>query len=303
MTQKTALRCAPFIVGVGRSGTTLLRLMLDKHLLFCIPPETHFIGTLLNRARTAEINAERFLDVITSATTWADFDLDKHELRRRIMALPRFSMREGLRSFYAYYAEQQEKPFWGDKTPLYLGMMREIHQVLPEAFFIHLIRDGRDSALSYRGLWFGPGSDPVRHAKMWSARIAEGRSQADYLDGRYLEVRYERLVTEPENVLREICATIKIEYDDIMLKYHTTARDRISQIKGRYHSREGISMFVESERMHDIFWLTSSPPDEKRVGRWRTEMTREEQIAYEREAGHLLSELGYETYYPEVWRE
>lgn len=297
----TSLPLAPFIVGMGRSGTTLLRLMLDKHSLLSIPPETHFIGELLNRSCLMKIDVENFLGVLVFSRAWRDFDLDLTELRKRLMALSEFSMTEGLRSFYSYYAEQQKKVFWGDKTPLYLGVMRDIRRLLPETFFIHLIRDGRDSALSYRGLWFGPGDDLVMHAKMWSTRIIEGRFQVADLEGRYLEVRYERLVSEPENVLKEICTSIGLEYQDDMLNYHATARDRLSQIKTRYN-QDG-SVFVEAERLHKIFELTSNPPDEKRIGLWRTEMTKEQQRVYESEAGPMLNELGYETYYPELWKK
>jgi hypothetical protein len=298
--QNTALPSAPFIVGMGRSGTTLLRLMLDTHSLLSVPPETHFIMELLKRGRSA-MDAEIFLDVLTSAKSWRDFELDAAELRRRVMALPEFSMREGLRSFYSYYAERQKKAFWGDKTPPYADVMCDIHRLLPEAFFIHLIRDGRDSALSHRGLWFEPGDDMALHARMWSTRIIEARRQAIRLEGRYLEVRFERLVTEPENVLKEICTATGFEYQDCMLRYHATARDRIAQIKTRY--KEDGSVFVEAERIHKIFELTSRPPDEKRIGCWRTGMTGEQQMIYESEAGHLLNGLGYETCYPELWKK
>ena len=70
-----------------------------------------------------------------------------------------FSADAGLRAFYAPYAERFSKKIVGDKTPLYILHMSRIQRCLPEARFIHLIRDGRDVALSYRGLWFGPGNE------------------------------------------------------------------------------------------------------------------------------------------------
>lgn len=291
---------APFIVGMGRSGTTLLRLMLDKHPLLSIPPETHFIGELIGKARDMSVDASTFLKMLVSSRRWHDFELDAGTLQKRLVSLSEFSMADGLRSFYAYYAEQQEKVLWGDKTPPYLGLMCDIHKLLPEAFFIHLIRDGRDSALSYRGLWFGPGNELALHARTWSARIADGRSNVGHLDGRYLEVRYERLVTDTENVLKEICAALGLDFDHAMLDYHVTARDRISQIKGRY-KEDG--QWIEAERIRKIFERTATPPDQKRIGRWRTEMTEDEQMSYERVAGPLLNELGYETRYPELWKK
>jgi hypothetical protein len=295
-----ALRRAPFVVGMGRSGTTLLRLMLDSHPLLAIPPETHFIGELVRGPHAGSIDLATFHEVLTSSRIWQDFDLDTTRLRQRLNTVPSFSVAKGLRCFYSLYAETQNKLFWGDKTPIYLGLMRDIHHLLPESFFIHLIRDGRDSALSYRGLWFGPGEDLALHAKMWSERIIEGRDQAKDLGGSYLEVRYETLVAEPEKVLKKICTAIGFEFDSSMLEYHLSAHERISQLKARY-SAEG-SQLIEAERIRNIFKLTSSPPDTSRMGRWRKEMTQEEQMIYEREAGHVLSELGYETYFQELWK-
>jgi hypothetical protein len=300
MNQDNSTPRAPFIVGMGRSGTTLLRLMIDKHPLLSIPPETHFIFDVINKARVMPMDVSVFFDVLVSSRLWRDFDLDADNFHKRLIALPTFSISDGLRCFYTLCAEQQNKKSWGDKTPTYLYIMREIHDFLPESFFIHLIRDGRDSALSYRGLWFGPGDNLSMHAKIWSDRIIQSRIQAGSLIGSYLEVRYEHLVTAPEKILKGICTAIDYEFDETMLAYFLSAPDRIRQLKTRL-SADG-THFIEAERLHRIHKMTARSPDATRTGRWRTEMTEGEQMIYEREAGHVLNELGYETNYPELWQ-
>src|SRR5687767_7251824 len=139
---------APFVVGVSRSGTTLLRLMLDAHPQLTIPPETHFVPELIRAAGRRRASAEGLAEIIVSQRQWGDFGVDEAELRLRLEALDRVEPAGALRAFYGLYAEKQGKPRWGDKTPIYVEHMRGIAKALPEARFVHLIRDGRDVALS-----------------------------------------------------------------------------------------------------------------------------------------------------------
>ncbi len=299
MCQSKHIQSAPFIVGVGRSGTTLLRLMLDSHPHLSIPPETHFIRKLLNSSYS-QCDENFFFNTVVSTRTWKDFGIEETELYNRLITIPEFSISDGLRVFYTCYAEKNNKILWGDKTPIYLSNMTEIQRILPESFFIHIIRDGRDSAISYRGLWFGPGNSVLAHAKMWSDRIYEGRMQAKNLNRKYFEIRYERLVAEPEKVLKEICDLLALNYCDDMLNYHLSAKDRISQMQSRISAK---GEYIAKERIHNMFDLTSTPPDKRRIGRWRKEMSREELMLYESEAGPLLHNLGYETNFPELWKK
>jgi hypothetical protein len=149
----------PCIVGVPRSGTTLLRLMLDAHPQFAIPPETGFLP------RAARLSPPLFLrtrlfDLLThfprSAPNWADFHMDASEFQQALWQIRPFTVAEGVRAFYRLYAQHHRKTRSGDKTPLYALEMPAIRRLLPEARFIHVIRDGRDVALSLRKTWFTP---------------------------------------------------------------------------------------------------------------------------------------------------
>src|SRR6185503_17766190 len=117
---------APFVVGVARSGTTLLRLMLDAHPQLTIPPETHFVPKLISHcerwmeegATTGE-RRDRAFELITTHPRWGDFGLDADALRRHLEAHDRLSPGDAARSFYEAYAEREGKPRWGDKSPPY----------------------------------------------------------------------------------------------------------------------------------------------------------------------------------------
>lgn len=289
------IRPAPFIVGVGRSGTTLLRLMLDSHPEIAIPPETHFIPSL---SCEHPCSRECFFQALTGSHTWPDFHIEKAEFREALEAIEPFSCTTGLRCFYRLYALRFGKQLWGDKTPPYSENMALIQGLLPEARFVHIIRDGRDVALSYRGLWFGPQCDIREQARFWAQRITRAREQATCL-AHYLEVCFEVLVSSPTETLAAVARFLEVPFSQQMLTYHLRARDRIAEMEDR-RAPDG-SVVVDRERRVSIHNLTSHRPRTSRVGVWRAEMTAYEQREFEREAGPLLHSLGYETRFPEVW--
>src|SRR5438093_1969503 len=98
-----ALAPMPFIVGTGRCGTTLLRMMLDAHPDLAIPPETHFIPALAGAFQDASRRPQDFLELLHSFHTWQDFGIEVGALREALGA-PGFSLTHALRTFYRLYA-------------------------------------------------------------------------------------------------------------------------------------------------------------------------------------------------------
>jgi len=283
----------PFVVGVTRSGTTLLRLMLDAHPDLAIPPETHFLPELAEASRKPGATAGELADVVIGERHWGDFALDPDELRQRFAMLDGGDPGEAARAFYRLYAEREDKNRWGDKTPQYLKSMLLIQEILPEAHFVHLIRDGRDAALSRasRVLKDPPPQDEV--AGRWKRRVLRARADAERLD-HYMEARYEDLVADPEPTLRRVCEFIELEYDPQMLAYHERAEERLAEMARDLPERPGQPRRPAAHRLQ-AHELTKGPPRTDRVARWRTEMTDEEQAAWVDVAGDLLVELGYEV--------
>ncbi|MEI9963372.1 MAG: sulfotransferase [Caulobacteraceae bacterium] len=192
---------APFIVGVSRSGTTLLRMMLDAHPQLAIPFETHFLNRLVLAGDG--LSPAQFLDLVVGTPSWPNLALDADEVARALGEITPFSATEGVRTVYRLCAARAGKARWGDKTPSYLAIMPAIQRLLPEARFVHIVRDGRDTALSFKGLWFGPGDDVKAAARFWNERVRKARAQSAEL-GHYMEVRYEDLVLDPRAVLTRI---------------------------------------------------------------------------------------------------
>jgi hypothetical protein len=153
----------------------------------------------------------------------------------------------------------------------------ELNAWFPDARFIHIIRDGRDACLSHRKQTFGY-DDVLECASGWREEVLWVRRMGALLGSRYHEVRYEDLVMEPEAELRRICAFIGLEWDPAMLAYH-----------------QQVSKSVPDEKRH-IWPLLDKPPQRDNLDRWKREMSSGMRVAFEKRAGPMLREMGYETY-------
>src|SRR5439155_11045550 len=201
-----------------------------------VPPETHFLTELIEAGRRA--SPEALAEVIVGDRHWGDFALDGDEFRRRVAGLDGAGADEVARAFYGLYADREGKPRWGDKTPQYLKAMGDIEKLLPEAHFVHLIRDGRDAALSRADRVLKDPPPQVRVARRWKRRVLRARRDGRQLH-HYLEARYEDLVTDPEPTLRRVCEFVELDYDPAMLSYHERAEERLSEMARDLPERPG----------------------------------------------------------------
>lgn len=290
---KFAHHAIPIIVGAPRSGTTLLRFMLDAHSDLAIPPETGFLAA--DPAVLQSLPRHEFAKFIEQfpleAPAWQDFRIASTAWHETIERIAQFSPANAFRSFYRLYAARFSKTRWGDKTPSYVFHIKRISDTLPEARFIHLIRDGRDVALSWRKTWFSPGPDMKTLATHWKQSVTAGLSNRN-TSGCYLEVRYEDLVHDPAPVLQRICRYISLDFEPAMLNYYDNSPARLAEHAERRRS-DGVLLVGRPERL-DQQRLTTQPPVAERALAWRTTMTRTERDAFSSVAGDLLAELGYE---------
>jgi Sulfotransferase family len=297
----------PIILGVPRSGTTLLRLMLDAHSDLAVTHEAGFVPLVANlsnplsrmfyrwqvrRIKQASWGGLRdeVYRIITELSNWNDFHLSREDFKQALGEIEPFDVATALRTFFRCYANRFNKSRWGDKTPLYNLHLKIVGKVLPEAHFIHIIRDGRDAAVSGKGLPFG-GGDVVTIARLWSSQIQETRRQA-HKCRHYLEVRYEDLILKTSEVLQRICEFIDLPYESSMQQYYLRAPERMSELENVYHN-DGKLVSAKEDRLQR-HRLTAQPPEPSRIGRWKTAMTREELALFNNVAGKTLKELGYE---------
>jgi hypothetical protein len=284
----------PVIVGCPRSGTSLLAVMLDAHSQLAIPPETSFLPNVMGLTGDPASLRRRFFDIVTAdrmtISNWSDFGLDKDAFWRRLEAIPVFTVAAGTRTFYALYAEAQHKRRTGDKTPGYVFTMQHIQTLLPEAHFIHVIRDPRDTAMSWRKTWFAPSQDYAVLGAYWRQNVEVGRRAAPALR-HYQEIRFEDLVVRPKAELERLCAYLSLSYEPAMLDSGARGQARLEKLQGRPHADGRVIARDERTRIHVNL---ARPPMVERVEAWRREMTEAERREVESGAGSLLHELGYQ---------
>jgi hypothetical protein len=282
----------PFVVGMNRSGTTLLRMMLDAHPQLTIPPETHFVPDLIQAAQAPGATPEDALAAMKSAREWGDFGFSDEEMLARLRALRKIEPGPVVRTFYDAYTEQQGKPRWGEKTPTYVQRMKRIQKAIPEARFVHVIRDGRDVALSVLDRTVRDLST-ADVARRWQKKITKAREDSPKLR-HYTEVRYEDLILDTEPVLRRVTEFIELPWDEAMLAYHERSGERLQEM-ARALPGDGRAQELSVERRMATHAMTTKPPSAERVARWRSEMSAAQRSEFEAIAGELLSELGYPT--------
>lgn len=277
-----------FIVGSGRSGSTLLRLMLASHSRIAIPPETWYLIPLLEEMpfdrplQENEIDAA--ISIMSNHSVWRDMGLDATEFRYRAANLSAVRLRDLVEMVYRWHMEAEGKSRWGDKTPAYIEIVPALATMFGDAKFIHLIRDGRDVAKSFqRQGWYGPGLHG--YAREWLRAVElDLKFGTTPLNERILRVRYEDLVLHPEATLRGVCAFIDERFEDQMLRWRGNIDKAIPDREKKFHSSLG----------RDV-----NPSD---VSRWKREMTRREVFVAEALIGTQLSHFGYERRYrSELW--
>ncbi|HEY3534882.1 MAG TPA: sulfotransferase [Pedococcus sp.] len=200
-----------FVVGCQRSGTTMLRLLLDSHSRISCGPETRFLEDL-----------ERIV-----GRDWkrlSQYGFEQEEWLRRIAAF--------FGGVQHDYAVSRGKQRWADKSPRYAMKLDFVTRVFPDAQVVHLIRDGRDVAVSHRkrfGYW-----SSVKSSVKWPRYIATARAAGLAMPpGRYHEVRYERLVADQEATVRELMDFLGEEFEPGMLDFEAHDHD----VPDRYHAQ------------------------------------------------------------------
>jgi Sulfotransferase family len=279
-----------FVVGCGRSGTTMLRLMLDTHPELAIPGEGHFIPfthKILHRFVGPEgrLDTEALTHRLISTVHFRRWGVPDEMALRRVRALHDPDFPSIVEALYLSYADLTGKSRWGDKTPIYVQHIPLLAELFPAARFIHVIRDGHDVAMSYLSVPWGP-STIWEVAKKWSRDASTGRRAGGKLGPyRYLEIRYEELVAHSETVLKRLCSFGSLSFDRQMLDYHSNAGGRL-QVR------------LASKKYH----RSATKPVTAGIRDWRSQMPKSQIEAFEALAGDTLMEFGYELWRPTASR-
>jgi hypothetical protein len=266
-----------FIVGCPRSGTGLIRNLLRSHPRLTFPGESHFIPGFFRAygnpgsGREASELAERILKLEWIKSWGLALDPSQFAYCR--------SYAEIVAGIYTEWARKENKVRWGDKTPQYVAEIPTLLEVFPNSKIIHIIRDGRDVALSWLRVNFGP-ENVFTAASDWKRFVEAGRSYGSSAQpGTYMEIFYEQLVEEPRESLERVCAFLDEPFSDDIVKPNPLERNfrepKFGKRSPTYASQTEI--------------VGTNP------GKWREKMSGRDRVIFESVAGDLLASLGYQT--------
>ena len=219
-----------FIVSAPRSGSTLLRLILDAHPRLAVPPPDwlfdlvypylYSYGDLRERVHLLAL-AEDMLNTPT---------VEKWPVKPTARELVNLAGDTSFAALYAAlhdgYARAEKKARWGEKTPRNSFWIDEIHALWPDAQFIHIVRDGRDQAIDISDSLLWPYS-VYSGAHLWQRYVNAVRDAATRLaPGSFFEIRYEALCADTQSSVRQMCDFLGESFDECMLRPHETRSAR-----------------------------------------------------------------------------
>lgn len=267
-----------FIVGAPRSGTTMLRLMLNAHSRIAVPFESDFIPKFYRRLGeygdlTAPENMMRLLDDIATQEFVKRGGLVRD--RPAVLARNPQSYSDLIRAIYETYAAAKGKCRWGDKDPDNVVEIDVLWRLFPGCQIVHIVRDGRGVAHSMRKMEWGS-KNLMKLARDWCWRVVLAHKMGMILGPtHYLEVRYEELVRSPEATLRGICDFLGEPFDHDMLTYDRDAAAAMPASSLKFH-RSSIRA-----------------PDPEKATAWQREMSAPDRVLFDEVAGQTLEEFGY----------
>jgi len=255
-----------FIGGAPRSGTTLLRVILDSHKdIFCGPEFriTPCFGLFYDRA----VSNERALQALGHT---------KEGLAQ--------AMQEFLSVCWEPVFSKSSKPYFAEKTPANCDQFLSLKQIFPDSKLVHCLRDGRDVVCSILAQgWIDANTgEPLEQTnslegacKMWDSMVREGLKARNLPNSEehYFELRYEELVSNPEPVLRKLFTFLERDWDESVLSFYEKDRNLAGE--------------ASSEQVNQ-------PIYQKSLGRWKREFTDQDKELVKNYCSDLLVELGYE---------
>jgi hypothetical protein len=203
------------------SGTTMLLDSLGRHPeVYAFPQETRLLPYVIQSSR-------KLGDLVDDRNFYAAWKM--------VQQIPVFAdVNDGMRppipddwadypknigavidAFFRFFALEEGKVRWCEKTPQHVQHLDILGAVFPSAKFVHLIRDGRACAASFHRRWR---RTPQLTIYRWKKVVNEGREQGANLGNRYLELRYEAVTSDPERWMRTLCEFLELEFDPVILK-------------------------------------------------------------------------------------
>ncbi len=229
-----------FIVGMPRSGTKLMRALLNQHPRISITlAESHFIPYFIRVFGDpppfhTEADLRHFVNQFCRTTFFRGMHRAGYRFNTQefLATVDRRSWPAIFEHIFRHFGSKADRPdvIWGDKTPGYINHMPLLQQLYPQAKFLHMIRDPRDYCLSVKKSW---GKSLYRAAYRWKDTIETARYAGEQLGANYLEVLYEDLLYDPNQIMHTVAKFLECPYHESMVTLGKSPED-FGETKGQY---------------------------------------------------------------------
>lgn len=277
-----------FIVGTERSGSNLLRLILNSHSRIAVPHPPHVVRYFEPlQARYGPLADERnFRRLVEDVVRLVRVHIYQWDVPLDVDAIAKEAQPRDVYGIYfalqELYRRSTGKARWGCKSTFMIDHVDAILARFPDAKLLWLVRDPRDVAVSSRKSVFST-FHPYYTARLWTKQQETGLRWQDTLPPERLRlVRYERLVAEPEAEVREICAFLGEGFEPAMLRHFETEEAR------------------KSASLQESWKETGRPIHGDSVGRWQGQLTEDEVRLVEAIARDPMRRLGYAPTHPDA---
>lgn len=210
-----------FIVGVGRSGTSLLQSMLNAHSKISFPPETHYVKNYLSKC----IDYAELKEKICQDQFLKNLDIDLSEA---------YKSSSGLVEFYekilTSYSKKKKTVFIGDKDPNNIEYLKVLNKYFPNSVIVHIYRDPRSVVSSRRKAEWSRDKPLWQHLLAYKAQLNYYLSVKNKIKCVCIDIKYEDLLASPQKELEKILSQLGLEFEASMLNYFEQANQ---VVKGR----------------------------------------------------------------------
>jgi hypothetical protein len=273
---------AIFMIGTQRSGSNLLRLMLNQLPGIAAPHPPHILQRMTPLLTAygdldQDANFEQLVDdvcrlVELNPVPWDGVNLDREKIARASRARSLMGLFE---TVYDEAAAAQGAQTWCCKSLANIHFLPAIESHFANARYIYLYRDGRDVALSFRKAVVGE-KHFYHIARDWAQtqRLALTMESNIGVD-RFFRVKYEDMVEEPEAMMMRLCEFLGMEYHEDMLNFHQSTEAR------------------RAAESSDLWGNVTRPIMRGNTGKYLTEATEADLRIFESVAGSVLDQLGY----------
>jgi hypothetical protein len=273
-----------FIVGMSRSGTTLLARMLDAHSNIAILPETWWY-VVLDRLGCLDEFTDPWQTSLFFNEVWENLKSYRDPAARIVASVaakelgyvgPTVRLLEKLGQAYA---NERHARIWGEKTPAHALWLPQIRDLFPSARVLFMVRDPRDVLVSYDDRWNHGHRDTeyvISTAALLKFYLVHLLHHPGFPPEQIQWVKYEPLTAQPSAELERICGFLEVDFESSMLDF--------------YHQHENVELDIVEARHHS---LLSKPATTDHIGRYQKVFSASQIALVERLLGEEMQILGY----------